>query len=54
MDFRAWFEDHLGGQWYAFDPRNNVPRIGRILMAHGHAAADATLTTAFGIKRLVV
>jgi transglutaminase-like putative cysteine protease len=52
MDFSAWFEAYLGGQWYAFDPRNNVPRIGRILMAHGRDAADAALTTTFGINQL--
>ena len=30
MDFSAWFEAYLGGQWYAFDARNNTPRIGRV------------------------
>jgi transglutaminase-like putative cysteine protease len=24
-DFAAWFEAYLGGQWYTFDARNNVP-----------------------------
>ena len=52
MDFSAWFEAFLGGQWYAFDPRNNVPRIGRILMARGRDAADAALTTTFGVNEL--
>lgn len=52
MDFSAWFEAYLGGQWYAFDPRNNVPRIGRILMARGRDAADAALSTTFGVSRL--
>ena len=52
MDFSAWFEAYLGGQWYAFDPRNNVPRIGRILMARGRDAADAALTTTFGVSHL--
>ena len=33
MDFAGWFEAFLGGQWHVFDPRNNVPRIGRILVA---------------------
>ena len=32
MDFAGWFEAYLGGQWYTFDPRNNEPRIGRILV----------------------
>ena len=48
MDFSAWFEVYLGGQWYAFDARHNVPRIGRVLMARGRDAADVALTTTFG------
>lgn len=52
MDFSAWFEAYLGGQWYAFDARNNVPRIGRVLMARGRDAADVALTTAFGRNQL--
>jgi len=52
MDFSAWFEVFLGGRWYAFDARNNVPRIGRILVARGRDAADVALTTAFGVNQL--
>ena len=52
MDFSAWFEVYLGGQWYVFDARHNVPRIGRVLVARGRDAADVALTTAFGINRL--
>jgi transglutaminase-like putative cysteine protease len=52
MDFSAWFEVYLGGQWYAFDARNNVPRIGRVLMARGRDAADVALTTTFGENQL--
>lgn len=52
MDFSAWFEVYLGGQWYAFDARNNVPRIGRVLMARGRDAADVALTTTFGMNTL--
>jgi transglutaminase-like putative cysteine protease len=48
MDFSGWFEAYLGGKWYAFDARNNQPRIGRILMATGRDAADVALTTSFG------
>ena len=33
MDFAGWFDAYLGGQWYTFDARNNVPRIGRVLIA---------------------
>ena len=52
MDFSAWFEVYLGGRWHAFDARNNVPRIGRILMACGRDAADVALTTTFGTNQL--
>lgn len=52
MDFSAWFEAFVGGQWYAFDARNNVPRIGRVLMARGRDAADVALTTTFGVNQL--
>jgi transglutaminase-like putative cysteine protease len=52
MDFSAWFEAYLGGQWYAFDARNNIPRIGRVLMARGRDAADVALTTTFGVNAL--
>jgi transglutaminase-like putative cysteine protease len=48
MDFHAWFEAYLGGEWHSFDARHRVPRIGRILMACGRDAADTALTTAFG------
>jgi transglutaminase-like putative cysteine protease len=48
MDFAAWIEVYLGGQWHAFDPRNNSPRIGRILIARGRDAADVPLTHIFG------
>ncbi|MEA2873135.1 MAG: hypothetical protein QOH67_3111 [Hyphomicrobiales bacterium] len=47
-DFAAWFEAYLGGRWYIFDPRNNVPRIGRILMARGRDATDVAMVTSFG------
>lgn len=48
MDFSAWFDVYLGGEWYTFDARNRIPRIGRILMARGRDATDAALTTTFG------
>jgi transglutaminase-like putative cysteine protease len=48
MDFAAWFEAYLGGAWHTFDPRNNVPRIGRILIATGRDAADVAIATTFG------
>jgi transglutaminase-like putative cysteine protease len=47
-DFAAWFEAWIGGRWHIFDPRNNVPRIGRVLMARGRDAADVAIATTFG------
>ena len=52
-DFAAWIEVFLGGRWHMFDPRNNDPRIGRILIAYGRDAADVPLTIAFGSSNLV-
>lgn len=51
-DFAAWFEAFLGGRWNLFDPRNNVPRIGRVLIARGRDAADVAMTTTFGPNTL--
>jgi transglutaminase-like putative cysteine protease len=48
MDFSAWMEVWLGGRWHTFDPRNNRPRIGRILIARGRDAADIPLVNSFG------
>jgi transglutaminase-like putative cysteine protease len=48
MDFAGWFEAYLGDRWYTFDPRNNTPRIGRVLMARGRDACDVALSTTFG------
>jgi transglutaminase-like putative cysteine protease len=48
QDFSAWIEVYLGGRWRTFDPRNNVPRIGRIVVARGRDAADVPLINSFG------
>ncbi len=48
MDFSAWIEVFLDGAWHTFDPRNNVPRIGRIVVARGRDAADIPLINTFG------
>jgi transglutaminase-like putative cysteine protease len=53
MDFSAWFEVYLGEQWYIFDARNNVPRIGRVLIAQGRDAGDVPITHTFGPNVLV-
>ena len=54
MDFSAWFEVYLGGQWWTCDARHNVLRIGRVLMATGRDAADVAITTSFGSARLTM
>lgn len=51
-DFAAWFEAYLDGDWYTFDPRNNVPRIGRVLIARGRDAADVAISNTFGPNTL--
>lgn len=52
MDFAGWFEAYLGGKWYTFDPRNNVRRIGRVLIARGRDASDVAISTTFGPNTL--
>ena len=57
MDFSGWYQVYLSDQWYTFDARHNIPRIGRILMATGRDAADVALSTSFGrmeLKKFVV
>ena len=51
-DFAAWFEAYLGDRWYTFDARNNIPRIGRILIARGRDACDVALSSSFGPNTL--
>jgi len=48
MDFSAWIEVFLDGAWFTFDPRNNIPRIGRIVVARGRDATDIPLINSFG------
>lgn len=52
MDFAGWFEAYLDGAWWTFDPRNNTPRIGRVLIARGRDAADVAISTTFGPSEL--
>ena len=33
--FRSLVRAYLGGEWYAFDARSNIPRIGWVLIARG-------------------
>jgi len=51
-DFAASFEAYLEGGWQMFDPRNNMPRIGRVLIARGRDAADVAIATTFGPNTL--
>ena len=52
MDFAAWFEVYLGGTWHTFDARNNMPRIGRVLIARGRDAADVAIASTLGPNTL--
>jgi transglutaminase-like putative cysteine protease len=52
MDFHAWFEAFIGGQWHTFDARHNQPRTGRVLIAYGRDAVDTAFSTAYGDARL--
>jgi transglutaminase-like putative cysteine protease len=52
MDFAAWIEAYVGGRWHTFDPRNNMPRIGRVLIARGRDATDVAISNSFGPNTL--
>jgi transglutaminase-like putative cysteine protease len=52
MDFHAWFEAFLGGEWRTFDARHNQPRTGRVLIAYGRDAVDAAFSTTYGSAQL--
>ena len=52
MDFHAYCEVYLGQEWFTFDPRFNIPRIGRVKVAHGADAVDGAFATIYGEARL--
>ena len=52
MDFCAWMEVYLAGRWWTFDPRNNQPRVGRVLIGRGRDALDVAMVTTYGSPRL--
>jgi transglutaminase-like putative cysteine protease len=57
MDFSSWFEAWIGSQWWTFDPRNNEPRIGRVVVAYGRDASDTAMVTTWGqatLEQMVV
>ena len=48
MDFHAYAEVWLGGEWQVFDARFNTPRIGRIKISSGLDAVDGAFSTIYG------
>jgi transglutaminase-like putative cysteine protease len=48
MDFHAYAEVYLGGDWFTTDARFHVPRIGRIKVSCGQDAVDGAFSTIFG------
>ncbi|MGA9722324.1 MAG: transglutaminase family protein [Candidatus Binatus sp.] len=52
MDFHAYSEVYLGGQWHVFDARYNEPRIGRIKIAHGLDAVECAFASVYGPARM--
>jgi transglutaminase-like putative cysteine protease len=52
MDFHAYAEVFVGGQWFTTDARFHVPRIGRIKIAHGMDAVDCAFSTIYGSATL--
>ncbi len=48
MDFHAYAEVYLGGEWFTTDARFHVPRIGRIKISCGQDAVDGAFSTIYG------
>lgn len=48
LDFHAYAEVYLDGQWRTVDARHNQPLPGRIKIAHGRDAVDAAFATFYG------
>jgi transglutaminase-like putative cysteine protease len=48
MDFHAWFEAYLDGQWWTFDARFNTPLPGWIPVGIGRDAVDVAMVTSWG------
>ena len=53
MDFHAYGEVYLGGQWFTTDARFHRPRIGRVKIACGLDAVDGAFSTIYGGANLV-
>ena len=52
MDFHAWFEAYIDGEWRTFDARHNIPRTGHVLLAYGRDAVDTAFSTSYGNLKL--
>ncbi len=52
MDFHAYAEVYVGGQWFTSDARFHVPRIGRIKLSCGLDAVDGAFSTIYGAAAL--
>ena len=48
MDFHAYAEVYIGGEWFITDARFHEPRIGRIDIARGQDAVDGAFSTIYG------
>jgi len=48
MDFHAYGEVYLGGEWFTTDARFHKPRIGRIKVSCGQDAVDGAFSTIYG------
>jgi transglutaminase-like putative cysteine protease len=53
MDFAGWFEVYLDSGWHTVDPRNFIPRIGRVVIARGRDAVDVPISHTFGGNTLL-
>lgn len=52
MDFHAYSEVYLSGAWHTFDARFNLPRTGRVKIAHGLDAVDSAFSMFYGAASL--
>ena len=52
MDFHAYAEVYVGGNWLTTDARFHVPRIGRVKISCGMDAVDGAFSTIFGAATL--
>jgi len=47
MDMHAWYEVYLGDRWFTFDPTQDKPRGGRIVVAYGRDATDVAFLSSY-------